>query len=192
MYNIFLLTLLYNWRFTFLRTTIENWNFFVNYWYKTVFCAWLIMEIWPIVFTAHEWEWRNLVSGPVPNFLTLKEPKNQFQGTSSTRLCSLTGRYDNPVPPRFLAPIDCLKIPAQVDVVKQHKENIKLSKIVILNCRSHRVPGSDLCECEASTCEGWPTFLQCACAGAQPHPLPCQRARAGGQVFITHTEMENT
>jgi hypothetical protein len=25
---------------------------------------------------------------------------------------SLAGRYDNPIPPRFLAPIDCLKIPA--------------------------------------------------------------------------------
>ncbi len=26
---------------------------------------------------------------------------------------SLTGRYDNPIPTRFLAPEDCLKIPAQ-------------------------------------------------------------------------------
>jgi hypothetical protein len=25
----------------------------------------------------------------------------------------LAGRYDNPIRPRFLAPIDCLKIPAQ-------------------------------------------------------------------------------
>jgi hypothetical protein len=30
----------------------------------------------------------------------------------SANLCSLAGRYDNPVPIRFLAPIDCLKIPA--------------------------------------------------------------------------------
>ncbi len=29
------------------------------------------------------------------------------------RLCSLAGRYDNPIPTRFLAPIDCYKIPAQ-------------------------------------------------------------------------------
>ncbi len=28
-------------------------------------------------------------------------------------LCSLVGRYDNPIPTRFLAPINCLKIPAQ-------------------------------------------------------------------------------
>jgi hypothetical protein len=28
-------------------------------------------------------------------------------------LCLLVGRYDNPIPSRFLAPIDCSKIPAQ-------------------------------------------------------------------------------
>jgi hypothetical protein len=39
-------------------------------------------------------------------------PKNQFQGTNSARLCSLAGRYENPIPPRCLAPIDFLKIPA--------------------------------------------------------------------------------
>jgi hypothetical protein len=27
-------------------------------------------------------------------------------------MCCLAGRYDNPIPARFLAPIDCLKIPA--------------------------------------------------------------------------------
>ncbi len=32
---------------------------------------------------------------------------------NSASLCSLAGRYDNPLPPRFLAPIDSLKIPAQ-------------------------------------------------------------------------------
>ena len=31
---------------------------------------------------------------------------------NSASLCSLVGRYDNPIPTRFLAPIDCLKIPA--------------------------------------------------------------------------------
>jgi hypothetical protein len=31
---------------------------------------------------------------------------------NSARLCSLAGRYDYPIPTRFLAPIDCLKIPA--------------------------------------------------------------------------------
>ncbi len=32
---------------------------------------------------------------------------------NSASLCSLPGQYDNPLPTRFLAPIDCLKIPAQ-------------------------------------------------------------------------------
>ncbi len=31
---------------------------------------------------------------------------------NSASLCSLAGRYDNPIPTRLLAPIDCLKIPA--------------------------------------------------------------------------------
>jgi hypothetical protein len=35
-------------------------------------------------------------------------PRNEFRQP----ICSLEGRYDNPIPPRFLAPIDFLKIPA--------------------------------------------------------------------------------
>jgi hypothetical protein len=46
-----------------------------------------------------------------PNFKIFKEPKNRFQGANSPRLCSLARRYDNHIPTRFLAPIDCLKIP---------------------------------------------------------------------------------
>jgi hypothetical protein len=42
-----------------------------------------------------------------------KEPRNQFQGIDSASLCSLAGRYDNHIPTRFLAPIDCVKILAQ-------------------------------------------------------------------------------
>jgi hypothetical protein len=44
------------------------------------------------------------------------EPRNRFQGMNSASLCSLAGRYDNPIPPRLLAPIDCLKIPAPVQL----------------------------------------------------------------------------
>ncbi len=40
-------------------------------------------------------------------------PWNRFQGMNSASLCSLAGRYENPIPPRCLAPIDFLKIPAQ-------------------------------------------------------------------------------
>ncbi len=49
-----------------------------------------------------------------PVFLTCMGPRNRFQGTNSASLCSLAGRYDNPLPPRFLAPIASLKTPAQV------------------------------------------------------------------------------
>jgi hypothetical protein len=38
---------------------------------------------------------------------------NWFQGINSASICSLAGRYDNRIPTRFLALIDCLKIPAQ-------------------------------------------------------------------------------
>jgi hypothetical protein len=48
-----------------------------------------------------------------PVFLNVLGPRNWFQGMNSASLCSLAGRYDNPIPPRFLAPIDFLKIPAQ-------------------------------------------------------------------------------
>jgi hypothetical protein len=55
-------------------------------------------------------------SGRQPNaepvFLKFMEPRNRFQEMNSAILCSLAGRYDNPIPTRFLVPIDCLKIPA--------------------------------------------------------------------------------
>jgi hypothetical protein len=43
---------------------------------------------------------------------TFKEPRNRFQGIDSASLYSLADLYDNPIPVRFLAPIDCSKIPA--------------------------------------------------------------------------------
>jgi hypothetical protein len=48
-------------------------------------------------------------------FLKFMEPRNRFQGMNSASLCSLEGRYDNPIPTRYLAPIDCLKIPTLVE-----------------------------------------------------------------------------
>jgi hypothetical protein len=42
------------------------------------------------------------------------EHRNQCQGINSASLCSMAGRYDNPIPTRCLAPIDFLKIPAQL------------------------------------------------------------------------------
>jgi hypothetical protein len=52
------------------------------------------------------------------------EPKNRFQGTNSVRLCSLAVRYNNPIPTRLLALIDCLKIPAQKSGRKLHSETM--------------------------------------------------------------------
>ncbi len=39
-------------------------------------------------------------------------PRNWYQGMNSASLCSLAGRYENPIPPQCLAPIVFLKIPA--------------------------------------------------------------------------------
>jgi hypothetical protein len=52
-------------------------------------------------------------------FKTFKEPRNRFQGIDSAKLCSLMGRYDNPIPTRFLAPIGCSKIPALGSFTKE-------------------------------------------------------------------------
>jgi hypothetical protein len=46
-------------------------------------------------------------------------PRNWFQGMNSASLCSLADRYDNPIPPRFLAPTDFLKIPGLVALWEQ-------------------------------------------------------------------------
>ncbi len=50
--------------------------------------------------------------GPVsfPIFFSSKKAQNWFQGIKSASLCSLTGRYDNPIPTRFPAPIECIKL----------------------------------------------------------------------------------
>jgi hypothetical protein len=45
-------------------------------------------------------------------------PRNWFQGMNSASPCSLAGRYDNPIPSRYLAPIDFFKFPAQGSVLK--------------------------------------------------------------------------
>jgi hypothetical protein len=50
---------------------------------------------------------------PETVFLNFEEPRNRFEGIDSASQCSLAGRYDNPLT-RFLSPIDCSKIPAQL------------------------------------------------------------------------------
>ncbi len=44
-------------------------------------------------------------------FKTFKDPRNRLPEINFASLCSLAGRYDNSIPTRFLAPIDCSKIP---------------------------------------------------------------------------------
>ncbi len=46
-----------------------------------------------------------------PVFLNVYGAPESISRMSSASLRSLAGRYDNPLPPRFLAPIDSLKIP---------------------------------------------------------------------------------
>ncbi len=45
------------------------------------------------------------------------------QEINSASLCNLAGRYDNHIPKRFLAPIDCFKIPAVIysTTINTHK-----------------------------------------------------------------------
>jgi hypothetical protein len=45
-------------------------------------------------------------------FKTFRDPRNRFQGVDNASLFRLAGRFDNYIPTRFLAPIDCYKIPA--------------------------------------------------------------------------------
>jgi hypothetical protein len=59
-------------------------------------------------------EGRKRLKGLRRHFKTFKEPRNRFQGLDPASLCSLAGRQDNIIPTRFLAPIDCYKIPALI------------------------------------------------------------------------------
>jgi hypothetical protein len=49
-------------------------------------------------------------------FLNLYGARNRCQGINSASLCSMAGRYDNPIPTRCIAPIDFLKNPALYSV----------------------------------------------------------------------------
>jgi hypothetical protein len=57
---------------------------------------------------------RKRLKGLRRHFKTFKEPRNRFQELDPASLCSLAGRQDNLIPARFLAPIDCYKIPALI------------------------------------------------------------------------------
>jgi hypothetical protein len=71
------------------------------------------------------------------------KPRNRFQGMNSASLCSLAGRYDNPIPTRFPTPIDCLKIPAQEEVdVKKDGRHKKRNEDYVRDKRSRERIGN--------------------------------------------------
>jgi hypothetical protein len=53
---------------------------------------------------------------------------------NSASLCSLAGRYENPIPPRCLAPIDFLKIPAQGSGNWEGTASVLYSSTVLYIC----------------------------------------------------------
>jgi hypothetical protein len=58
------------------------------------------------------YQYRHELGGTLDGtFKPLRSP-----GIDSASLCSLSGRYDNPI--RFLAPIDCYKIPALKNIAQ--------------------------------------------------------------------------
>jgi hypothetical protein len=71
---------------------------------------------------------RLVQSLPIALWGGIFKARNRFQGIDSASLCSLAGRYDNPIPTRFLVPIDCSKIPAQL-VDGMRKSQIKKSQV---------------------------------------------------------------
>ncbi len=62
------------------------------------------------------------------------EPRNRFQEMNSASLCSLAGRYDNAIPPRFLAPIDSLQIPAQAAILSRKQRRRELQAGEVCKC----------------------------------------------------------
>ncbi len=57
-----------------------------------------------------------------PVFLNVYEAQESIPGNEFRQhmYCSLAGRYDNPIPTRFLALIDYLKIPTQGTSCKRY------------------------------------------------------------------------
>ncbi len=68
------------------------------------------------------------------------EARNRCQGINSASLCSLAGRYDNPIPSRCLAPIEFLQIPAQatyaggIDLLESIAGLLKRLQIQVQDC----------------------------------------------------------
>ncbi len=62
------------------------------------------------------------------------EPRNQFNGMNSASLCSLAGRYDNPIPPRFPAPIDSLISVSGGKSKSKSSKKVKIKRTGFIYC----------------------------------------------------------
>jgi hypothetical protein len=80
------------------------------------------------------------------------EPRNRFRGIDSDSLYSLAGRYENPIPTWFLAPIECSKIPALED-----RTIYRLAELILWN----RFLGLQI---QALVCEGQTCFISVSLA----------------------------
>jgi hypothetical protein len=72
-------------------------------------------------------------------------------------LCSLAGRYDNPIPPRFLASIESLKIPAQGRIMGNSRKGRALD--MMDRCLVRRGEGRNNKRCYRS----YPKIMHCVC-----------------------------
>ncbi len=72
-----------------------------------------------------------------PQIISFKILKRYFSpGIDSDSLCSLAGRYDNPIITRFLAPMDCSKIPAHVFISYPHFTWISQTELAVVRAGS--------------------------------------------------------
>ncbi len=76
-----------------------------------------------------------------PVFINVYGAGNRFQGMTSASLCSPAGRYDNPIPIRFLDPIDCLKIPTQNSTVDLPRKFRKINLMCISRVWIYNIHG---------------------------------------------------
>jgi hypothetical protein len=98
-------------------------------------------------------------------------PRNGFQGMNSASLCSLAGRYENPIPPWCLAPIDFLKIPALDCVLSEIRMQILQSTLVTIKDKRSEVVFLYFYGAQKSIL--WNRFGQpCSLAGRYENPIP--------------------
>jgi hypothetical protein len=82
---------------------------------------------------------------------------------NSASLCSLAGRYNNPVPTWFLVPIDCLKIPA-LTAIGQKKIFLSLIDLLIFtrdtsnNRDREKSSGHVVCVFTVFLISGWSVY----------------------------------